>query len=171
MLEASVIICAHNPRVSSLRRVLDALRHQNVALDNWELLLIDNSSTEPLKSYWDISWHPNARHVYETELGLAHARQRGIHEVASDLLIFVDDDNVLNHNYISEALRISAGWPELGVWSTGCIRPEYAVEPPARLQTLLHYLCIRETKTACWSNVFPCADATPYGAGLCVRRN
>lgn len=34
---------------------------------------------------------------------------------------------------------------------------------------LTAYLAVRETKRSCWSNVISRWDATPWGAGLCVR--
>src|SRR5262245_61510732 len=119
MNELSVIICSHNPRRDYLRRVIDALRNQNLSKDRWELLLVDNASDASLARAWDLSWHANARHAVETEIGLASARMRGIREASSDLLVFVDDDNVLNPDYLSEALRIKSEWPMLGVWGSG----------------------------------------------------
>ena len=119
MIEVSVIVCTHNPRPNYLRRVLDALRDQSLPKDRWEFLLIDNASREPLVGTWDLSWHPHARHVSESEIGLSLARQRGIRESSADLLVYVDDDNVLNADYLSEALRIGNDWPALGTWGSG----------------------------------------------------
>jgi hypothetical protein len=48
-----------------LRRVLDALKAQTLPKEQWELLLIDNASKEPLAESWDLSWHPHARHIRE----------------------------------------------------------------------------------------------------------
>jgi len=169
MLDASVIICAHNPRPEYLRRVLDALRKQILSKDKWELLIIDNASNEPLAPSWDISWHPNARHILESKLGLAPARRRGMQEAVTDLLVFVDDDNVLNENYLSEVLRINRDWPILGVWGSGCIKPEYELEPPDHLRKFLPRLALRDIPAPRWSNVSTCSDALPIGAGLCVR--
>ena len=56
MLDATVIICTHNPRSDYFTRVLDGLRKQTHPLDKWELLIIDNASRVPLASTWDISW-------------------------------------------------------------------------------------------------------------------
>src|SRR4051794_8039818 len=95
MPEISVIICSHNPRLDYLRRTLEALRAQTLSADRWELLVIDNASSLPLQRSADISWHPNASHIVESELGLGPARRRGIHEASAKLLVFVDDDNVL----------------------------------------------------------------------------
>ena len=48
MYEISVIICSHNPRVDFLLRTLDSLRQQTLSLQNWELLLVDNASSQSL---------------------------------------------------------------------------------------------------------------------------
>ena len=100
MFAISVIICSHNPRAPYLRRVLDALRAQTLPAKDWELLLIDNASGEPLAGQFDLAWQPNARHVRENKIGLTPARLRGIAESKGDLLVFVDDDNVLRADYL-----------------------------------------------------------------------
>lgn len=171
MINVSVIICTHNPRPHYLSRVLDALRSQTLPMEQWELLVIDNASQEPLTSEtWDLSWHPCARIVREEELGLSAARIRGIGEVALPLLVFVDDDNVLDPTYLAEALRIGHEWPQLGVWG-GSIVPDFEAQPPEYLREFLGSLALRAIKTPRWSNVMTCLDAQPWGAGLCVRIN
>lgn len=171
MLDASVVICAHNPRPKHFRRVLDALRCQTLPLEKWELILIDNASERRLETAFDLSWHPNARHVFEGKLGVTYARQRGMREMSSDLLIFVDDDNVLHKNYLSDAIKIGNEWPELGVWGAGSIVPEFEVEPPSYLKELIPYLSLRSTDGIYFSNVPTCNWAAPWGAGLCIRSN
>jgi glycosyltransferase involved in cell wall biosynthesis len=156
--------------------VLDSLRAQTVGKDRWELLLIDNSSKQPLADSWNLAWHPNARHILEPELGLAAARRRGMREASSDLVVFVDDDNVVDLNYLSESLRIKEGWPQLGVWGSASILPEYEVTPPAHLTNYLPLLALRNTQQPRWGNFFVhngalCKEAMPWGAGLCVRGN
>jgi GT2 family glycosyltransferase len=173
MCKASIIICTHNPRPNYLQRVLNALRDQTLSTAHWELLLIDNASEVPLAPQWDLSWHPNARHIVENELGVAISRRRGMLEASTDLLIFVDDDNVLDRNYLLEAVRIKHEWPQLGVWGSGAIVPEFEVAPQPDAAKLLAYLALREMTKAQWSNVFPlrCRQfrATPWGAGMCLR--
>jgi|SRR5579884_1223533 len=174
MLDASVIICAHNPRADYFARVLDGLRNQTLPLHKWELLIVDNASQLPLVSSWDISWHPAARHVLESKLGLSWARHRGIQEASADLIIFVDDDNVLDETYLAEAIRIKQEWSSLGVWGAGCIRGDFEVEPPERLRS---WLPVREVTVPRWSNLAGVhllgespEEAIPWGAGLCVRK-
>ncbi len=51
-----------------------ALHAQTLSYGHWEFLLIDNASDRPLEEEIDISWYPNARHIYESRLGLTFAR-------------------------------------------------------------------------------------------------
>src|SRR5438270_13599379 len=106
MLDASVIICTHNPRSDYFARVLDGLRNQTLPFDRWELLIVDNASRLPLSPSWDISWHPVARHVLESELGLTPARRRGIQDASADLAIFADDENVINQTSLASSVKI-----------------------------------------------------------------
>ncbi len=168
-IEASLIICSHNPRLDYLKRVLSALQAQSLPKDCWELILVDNRSLSPLASSWDLSWHPRARHVVETEIGLAAARRRGIEEALSDLLIFVDDDNILSPDYIREAIKIGRDHPFLGVWGSAEIIPEFETRPDQSVEPLLSYLALRSVQKKHWTNFLPCPEATPWGAGLCVR--
>jgi glycosyltransferase involved in cell wall biosynthesis len=164
----SVIICTHNPRPAYLARVLAGLQHQSLAREQWEMLVVDNASAEALAPLWDLSWHPRARHIREDELGLSAARQRGMREASAGLLVFVDDDNVLDPDYLNEALEIARSWPVLGAWSGSTIA-EFEVEPAPYLRGHLGYLALREIRLPRWSNVMTCAEAEPYGAGMCVR--
>ena len=38
-----------------------------------------------------------------------------------------------------------------------------------RLNHSLQHLALRNEENSCWTNVFPCWKAAPWGAGLCVR--
>jgi glycosyltransferase involved in cell wall biosynthesis len=169
MLDLSVIICAHNPRPHYLRRVLEALRSQTLPKQHWELLLIDNSSSEPLMAQWNLSWHPNGRHILENELGLSAARQRGIRESSGAILVFVDDDNVLDATYLATARSIGIEWSKLGTWGSGATIPEFELQPGESVKEFLPYLALRDANIARWGNV-PSVESTPWGAGLCVRR-
>lgn len=168
-LQISVITCAHNPRTDHLRRVLNALRDQTLDKQRWEYLLVDNASDQPASLQFELSWHPNARHIKEDRLGLTWTRLRGIQESTADLLVFVDDDNLLDPDYLEQAVGLAAAWPEIGAFS-GQVRPEFE-EPPAEwTRKYWNRLAIREFNKDRWSNI-PCLDeTTPNGAGLCVRR-
>jgi glycosyltransferase involved in cell wall biosynthesis len=168
MIRVSVIICTHNPRQNYLHRVLRALRAQTLPRDQWELLLIDNASDRGLAQEWDLGWHPQARHIREDELGLTPARLRGIAEGRGEILVFVDDDNVLDVDYLNNALEIGRDYPFIGAWG-GTIRGEFEAEPAVWMQPLLSDLAIRAFSEPIWSNNPTDWRSQPCGAGLCVR--
>jgi glycosyltransferase involved in cell wall biosynthesis len=165
----SIIICTHNPRVDYLNRVIGALREQTLELDRWELLLIDNASNQQLDSEFDLSWHPQSRHIREEQLGLTFARARGIQEARAKTLIFVDDDNVLDQNYLAVTLDIGDRFPFIGAWG-GQIKGEFEVPPPDWAKPYLPLLAIREFEQDKWSNLLYQHETTPCGAGLCIRK-
>jgi glycosyltransferase involved in cell wall biosynthesis len=162
--EISVIICTHNPRKDYLERVLEALKKQTIPLERWELLVIDNASKENLAESWDLSWHPNGRHVREDQVGLTHARLRAMREAKSDLLLFLDDDNEVFLDYLEQGLKIAADWHILGVWG-GQWFAEYENGMPKGWSFdpwSTHF------QRDVWSNNFD-REVAPYGGGMFVR--
>lgn len=165
----SVILCTHQARSEYLRRCLEALRQQTLSSDRWDLLIVDNRTEPALKDRLDLSWHRAARIVREDELGLTKARLRGIRQSEGDLLVFVDDDNVLDPDFLEVALATAAARPFLGSWSGQC-RPEFECEPPAWTRRYRGNLVIRQFESDTWSNLPRLGQTMPCGAGLCVRR-
>lgn len=172
-MKLSAIVCAHNPRVDYLYRVLEALQRQTLERDQWELLLVDNACERLLATDWDLSWHPLSRHIREDELGLTPARLRGIKESKAPLLVFVDDDNVLSPDYLFIAAEMAEQWPMLGAWS-GEAMPAFETEPTAGLEPYLNMMVssLDDGKFGrdVWSNLRG-SVATPSGTGMCVRRS
>jgi glycosyltransferase involved in cell wall biosynthesis len=164
----SIVICTHNPRPDHFGRTLAGLRAQTLPFDLWELLIIDNASAPEMAPRPDLSWHPRARLLHEAKLGLTHARLRGIQEAAGDLLVFVDDDNVLDPDYLETAQRIANEIPFLGSWSGQC-RPEFEKPPPDWTRRYWGNLVIRQFDKDVWSNLPRLSETIPCGAGLCVR--
>ena len=131
---------------------------------------MDNASAPDKVPRPDLSWHPQARLVREEELGLTPARLRGIRETTGDLLVFVDDDNLLDADFLETALRTAEDRTFLGSWSGQC-RPGFEEPPPRWTRRYWGNLVIREFGNDVWSNLPRLADTMPCGAGLCVRRN
>lgn len=165
----SVIICTYNPRKDYLSRVLQGLKSQTLSTDFWELLLIDNASNKVLSSEIDLSWHPYASHIREEQLGLTPARLRGISEANSDILVFVDDDNVTESNYLEECLNIFNNYPFLGAIG-GTVTAETEIPVEEWQKPYLSFLAVREVKKPIWGNVSFNDQNLPYGAGMCIRR-
>ena len=85
------------------------------------------------------------------------------------VLLFVDDDNVLQSDYLREALRIAREWPILGAWG-GHVEGVFEIEPSSEVLEYLWMLGVRNVAIVQWSNATFDNHAVPNGAGMCVRR-
>jgi glycosyltransferase involved in cell wall biosynthesis len=165
----SVVICTHNPRKDVLEKALQALSMQTLAPAHWDLLIIDNDSAEPVEGWVRAPWCKNMRVIRESERGINFARTRGLREARGDLVLFVDDDNVLEANYLATALRIGSEHPQLGIWG-GIIELEFEVKPPSWIDLYRPLLAERLVERDVWSNLIFDGDSTPITAGCCLRR-
>ena len=165
----SVVTCSHNPNPQYFKRVLDALRTQSLPFVQWEYLIVDNSSHAPIVDRFDLSWHPYARIIREDKLGLTPARLKGISEANGSLLVFVDDDNVLDSDYLVQVLRSAEKYPHLGAWSGQC-RGEFEEIPSEWIYRYFGNLVIREFSGDIWSNLPRLAETMPCGAGMVISR-
>ncbi|MGV3464692.1 MAG: glycosyltransferase [Heyndrickxia sp.] len=165
----SVIICTYNPSIIYLNKTLDALKSQTLAQEYWELIIVDNNSSNNFLEKIDTSWHSNIKIVLEERQGLTSARIAGINNSLGEYIIFVDDDNLLENDYLEEALNISKKWPLLGAFG-GNIEGLSETPPENWTKEYWYYLAIRSTDKDYWSNDFNASKAEPCGAGLCIKK-
>lgn len=111
----SIIICTYN-RAQYLSETLRRLAN-NRYNGEWELLLIDNNSTDSTASICKTfaAQHPNVpfRYFVETHQGLSHARNRGIKEAQGDWLVFLDDDAFVSENYLERVFQYIQEIPQM----------------------------------------------------------
>jgi glycosyltransferase involved in cell wall biosynthesis len=103
-LSVSVVICCHNS-ARLLPNTLAHLKRQRVsAAIDWEVLIIDNASTDNTASVAERVWDDNGlaplRVVREDRLGLSYARERAFEEARFEIVCFVDDDNWINPDWV-----------------------------------------------------------------------
>jgi glycosyltransferase involved in cell wall biosynthesis len=175
----SVVLCTHNPRQAVLFETLAALRRQQPLGDGgWELIIIDNASAQPLDGSIDLSGFERARIVREERLGLTHARLRGLAEASGDILVFVDDDNLLDETYLRSAAEAMSSDRTLGAIGGKSIA-RYEAPPPPWFSEVNIDLACRDlgemAQYASWEAVersqrsYP--HCAPIGAGLVIRRD
>jgi glycosyltransferase involved in cell wall biosynthesis len=98
----TVVICTFN-RADRLPRCVGALLAQDdVAMLPWELLVVDNNSTDHTRRVVDTLASESilpVRYTFESRQGLNHARNHGIDQARGTYIAYIDDD-----------IRVSAGW-------------------------------------------------------------
>lgn len=102
----SAIVCTYN-RARMLRQCLAALGRQTLDERRYEILVIDNNSSDgtPEVAERFAAGRENVRYFRETRQGLSHARNRGVAEAAGEIVTFVDDDGLVESTYLAEILR------------------------------------------------------------------
>ncbi len=98
----TVIICTYN-RSELLQKALNSLVNQDAKNVDFEVLVIDNNSTDNTKDIVKSFYRKlNLRYVFEKKQGLSNARNRGVAEASGEFLAFVDDDAILPSDWLRQ---------------------------------------------------------------------
>jgi len=167
-MQFSVALCTHNPRVDYLARVIAAVAQQDIAPPAFEFFIIDNGSTVPVADVPCVR-DAGVRVVAEPLLGLTAARQRAAEVARGEWIVFVDDDNVLERDYLARARELCAD-RRIGMLS-GEIVPEFEVAPARWFRRFQDTLGLRSSPSEqLYLTSVPRVDALfPIGAGCCIR--
>ena len=167
----SVIICCHNS-AERLPVTLQHLARQCVTGVRWEVLVVDNASTdntaEVARQWWhDVTIAP-LRVVSEPTPGLAHARLCGLAAARYEFLSYIDDDNWVCPEWVQLVAEVMVTRPEVGVLgSASFAEPE--VKPPVWFNSCSLMFAIAPSH---WQ----AGDITDsmgavWGAGMTIRRS
>jgi glycosyltransferase involved in cell wall biosynthesis len=110
-----MIICTYN-RAGYLRDTLQSLLQTNASPNQFEILIIDNNSTDktPNVAQNTANQFPDFRlkYIKETKQGLSHARNCGIRKASAPVLLFLDDDITVHPDFISLWVSFFENYPE-----------------------------------------------------------
>lgn len=113
MTRATIQLCTYN-RAALLERVLEACFDQTVPEHSYEVVLVDDGSTDETPS---IIERARSRAtcaftvISQSNRGLAGARNAGIAASRGERIIFIDDDVIVLPNFVAEHLRSHAAHP------------------------------------------------------------
>ncbi|MDJ0688931.1 MAG: glycosyltransferase [Xenococcaceae cyanobacterium MO_188.B32] len=129
----SVVVCCHNS-AKRLPQTLAHLANQQVQEElPWEVIVVDNASTDETTqtalNCWSEKLIAPLRVVYESQLGLSYAREKGFQEAQYNFVSFVDDDNWVCPQWIQRIFDLMTQHPEVGACG-GSIEAVCEIEPP-----------------------------------------
>lgn len=127
------IICTHN-RERYLERCILSLLDQSLETHNYEILVVDNGSTDSTKDICDrFINRPNFHYIFEPVLGLSQARNTGWRNAKGKYVGYIDDDATADHVWFEksiEAFHSSTPEPE---WVGGPVQLDWEVPAPGWL--------------------------------------
>ncbi|HEY1765289.1 MAG TPA: glycosyltransferase [Opitutaceae bacterium] len=102
-IRVTVAVITHN-RARLLRQALAGIVRQDYPSDRWELLVIDNNSTDDSRDVIGsfATALPTPRRIAEMRQGLDFGRNRAIEEAKGELIVLVDDDVIVEPDWLSQ---------------------------------------------------------------------
>jgi glucosyl-dolichyl phosphate glucuronosyltransferase len=166
----SVIIATHN-RAVVLAETLDALSRLQTS-KAWEVIVVDNNSSDNTRQVVEdaqTSFTKPLRYLFEPEPGKAAALNTAIRHASGDILLFTDDDALVEPDWLG---RADAALTETGAdYVGGRVRPRWEREPP-------RWLSARKTRISGVIALLDCGDTRrefgkgigwPLGVNMAVR--
>ena len=116
----SVVICCYNSALKLPETLLHLVNQQTSDGLSFEIILIDNGSTDNTASLATAFWQTLCSSIpfkisIETRLGKNYAIEKGILESNFNLVLFCDDDNLLEPNYLQLGFDYFRAHPNLGL--------------------------------------------------------
>ena len=100
-LEISVVVATFD-RAASVLRLLDDLSAQTVPASSFEVIVVDDGSSAPVRPLLEARSTPFALHVLEQKnAGPAAARDRGIQAARGEIIVILDDDMSVGETFLA----------------------------------------------------------------------
>jgi len=165
----TVALCTHD-HADRLPRTLADLGKLTPPSSPWEILLVDNASTDDTPALLaDTAWRPHGvsvRIVHEKRLGLSNARNRAIKEALGKYLLFVDDDETPDPQWLAAYEHDMLAYTPDALGGRIDVLFEHGERPSWLQDELLGFLGHLDHGEGCWLDD---PDTPFYGGNFAVR--
>ncbi|MDR3637810.1 MAG: glycosyltransferase [Isosphaeraceae bacterium] len=159
-------------RASYLDSTLTGMRNLHVPEGiDWELLVVNNNCTDGTDEV--IARHARGlplRRLFEADQGLSNARNLAVAEARGDLILFTDDDVVVDSGWMAAYVEAARNWPEADYFG-GTIDPLFEAEPSGWIRRHLKLLSSPFGIHQFGEEIrFFRPSEAPFGANMAFRR-
>lgn len=172
----SIIVCTYNPDFRLFERVLNAIAALVTTGLTTEVILVDNNSTSPLSESPFVldflNCLPGSKLILIKEQGLSHARIGGIKASSGSHILFFDDDNEPEKNYLMALHASYEQYPQVAAWGPGTVAVDFIDGVDDRLNAFAkEAFQERNEKALAYSNQRSWQSCYPFGTGLSIKRS
>lgn len=131
-MQVTVAMATYN-RAHLLRESLDQLTKVRSPAVPWDFILVDNASTDDTRGVaTSFASRLPLQYRHEPRSGLCHARNHALTHCQGDVIAFIDDDVLVDTEWLNTLVRAIERWPDAAGWG-GPIEPWFPTEPDPTL--------------------------------------
>lgn len=169
-MRATVAICTWN-RADLLDRTLAEMQRVRIPIGlQWEILVVNNNCTDHTDDV--IAKYKRVlpiRRLFEPDQGLSNARNCAVEAAKGDVLIWTDDDVLVDECWLEEYCRAAVEYPAVSFFG-GRIEPWFDGTPPAWLKAAWQRVDVAYATCNLGEECLNFARGkTPFGANFAVR--
>jgi len=129
-VKITVAVCTWN-RAALLAQTLERMRVLAVPPGaTWDLLVVNNNSTDDTDAVLARhEQHLPLKRLFEPKQGHSNARNCAVEHAAGDLLIWTDDDVLVEPDWLTEYATAADAFPQAGYFG-GTVEPWFEAPPP-----------------------------------------
>jgi glycosyltransferase involved in cell wall biosynthesis len=163
-----LIICTYN-NAALLDRTLTAISRQQVPpAVEWKVLIVNNNCTDETVAVVDKHLKsgkiPSLAMVLERKQGLTPARLCGVKNTTANWFAFVDDDCLLEEDWVAQAATFALAHPDCGAFG-GRVILAWETTPPAFVLNFTYSFAEQD------HGLLPKQVSCLAGAGLAINRS
>lgn len=166
----TVGICTYNG-AERIGWVLEALGQQSRRANDWDVVVVDNASTDDTAAVVDNAMQLHlpgrGRRVLESQPGVMFARRRATLEARGELIAYLDDDNIPAPDYVENAIAVMRHYPETGIAGGKVLAQWLGAPTPLGEAAASFALAIRDRGDVAFA--YPEITGGPDTAGMVAR--
>lgn len=173
----SIITCTYNPNLKISERLVNAVKNLIITEEvNFEWIIVDNNSTKPVSEILFLEKillsYSNYKVINEPKPGLTNARLAGIKNAQFDWVVFFDDDNEPQSDYLIKAGELINTNSAVACWGAGNIFVKFiGKESSSWVLARKDYFQERHITGEIYSSQPHWQVHYPQGTGLVIKRD
>ena len=105
MIDISILMPVYNAE-KYLNETIDTIKNQSFS--NWELIIVDDGSTDNSKEICTKLMNDDKRikYILQENLGVSHTRNVALENAQGKYIVFVDSDDLIHEDYLKILIKI-----------------------------------------------------------------